>query len=331
MKSKQNQNTKKDSNEKSKSPKKEQSPQGKKSDKKKSPEPNQNKKDKTKNNNNNIQKLENKEKPEKMTYKLDFIYRREKYTLNKLCQNILISKMKKLIGKKIEIEPKYLKFYYKEQELKEDTNSNNVYEMIKEDSFPIIEVKKESLNEQNIFSLNTKVNLIYKVKCKPINDYIDFINKIEQFFRDICIENNYLCEPISTNEYHVCFLCSDHCFQFKRYMMNISRLDKSYSKTKYEILKVDKSLVMEPEDILNNNEEINEDNNYGKIEKIQVTDKKTKKNYEIEFRKIKHKENDDFQKVFINKGPYETTNIDDKFDKKKDQRKKSKKKPFTVY
>ncbi len=114
-------------------------------------------------------------------------------------------------------------------------------------------------------------------------------------------------------------------------MMNISRLDKSYSKTKYEILKVDKSLIMEPEDILNNNEEINEDNNYGKIEKIQVTDKKTKKNYEIEFRKIKHKENDDFQKVFINKGPYETTNIDDKIDKKKDQRKKSKKKPFTVY
>ena len=103
--------------------------------------------------------------------------------------------MKKLIGKKIEVDPKYLKFYYKDQQLKEDTDTNNVYEMIKEDSFPIIEVKKESLNEQNIFSLNTKVNLIYKVKCKPINDYIDFINKIEQFFRDICIENNYLVDP----------------------------------------------------------------------------------------------------------------------------------------
>ena len=290
-------------------------------------------------NNNNKNKSPNpndKEQPKKFLYKLDFIYRREKYTLNKLCENILVSKMKKLIEKKLEIDPKYLKYYYKEKELKEDQDKNNLYQMIKEDSFPIIEVKKESLNEQNIISLNTKVNLIYKVKCKPIKDYIDLINQIEQFFKDICIENNYLCEPITTNEYHVCFLCSDHCFQFKRYMMNISRSNDLYKKTKFEILKVDKSLVIEPE-IYNNNEDKISENNYGQIEKIVVTDKKTNNNFEIEFRKIKHKENDYFQKEFINIGPYDSINdinnkkIVENKKKSKEKSLKKKKKPFTVY
>ena len=44
--------------------------------------------------------------------------------------------------------------------------------MIKDDPFPIIEVKKESLNDQNIISLNTKVNLVYKVECDKIMVYI---------------------------------------------------------------------------------------------------------------------------------------------------------------
>ena len=43
----------------------------------------------------------------------------------------------------------------------------------------------------------------------------------------------------------------------------------------------------------------------GKIEKIVVKDKKKGNDIEIEFRKIKHKENDYFPKEFINKGPYD--------------------------
>ena len=60
-----------------------------------------------------------------------------------------------------------------------------------------------------------------------------------------------------------------------------------------------------------------------------VKDKNTKKDIEIEFRKIKHKEKDYFQKDFINKGPYEDNMT--KKPEEKNQGKKKKKKEFTVY
>ena len=260
-------------------------------------------------------------------FKLDFIYRREKYTLEHLKENVLVSFMKRKIAQKLNVDQKALKYYYKENELKEDKDKENLHQMIKDDTYPIIEVKKETLNEQNIISLNTKVNLVYKVECRKITDYIDFINKIEQFFKDICIENHYLCEPIETNVYNVCFLCSDHCFQFKRYMMNVSRMDKLYEKATFKVLGADKSQIIEPE--INIKEEEVDEDTYGKVEKMTVKDKNTNKFIEIEFRKIKHKENDDFQKDFINKGPYEDPSV--KKPEKKNKSKKKKKKEFTVY
>ena len=320
-----------------KSPEKEKTPQNKKEDQKKSSSNSKPKDNKTTTNEKSNpkdskeakesnQKTENKEKPKLIKYKLDFIFRREKYTLKNLQENYLVSKMKKLIAKEINVDIKTLKFFYKEDEIKEESDKNNLYQMIKDDKFPIIEVRKESLNEQNIISLNTKLNLVYKVECKQITDYIDFINKIEQFFKDICIENHYLCEPIASNVYNVCFLCSDHCFQFKRYMMNISRLDKNYEKATFKVLSVDKSKIFEPE--LDIKDEV-EDDSYGKIEKIMVKGKKDKKEIEIEFRKIKHKENDYFQKDFINKGPYESE--EKKKPEVKNKSKKKKKKEFSVY
>ena len=332
-----------------KSPEKEQSPQNKKEDQKKSSSnsnPKDNKTDRkdksqpkngketkdsketkdAKDVNDPNKKEETKEKPKPIKYKLDFIFRRQKYTLKNLVDNYLVSKMKKLIAKELNVDIKTLKFFYKENEIKEESDKNNLYQMIKEDKFPIIEVRKETLNEQNIISLNTKLNLVYKVECKQILDYIDFINKIEQFFKDICIENHYLCEPIASNVYNVCFLCSDHCFQFKRYMMNISRLDKNYEKATFKVLGADKSKIIEPE--LDVKDEV-EDDSYGKIEKIMVKGKKDKKEIEIEFRKIKHKENDYFQKDFINKGPYE--NEEKKKPEVKNKSKKKKKKEFSVY
>ena len=309
-----------------KSPEKDKSPQ--KKDQSKSPSNSKTKNgDKNKVNKAPLPKFEKKQGSPEPKFKLDFIYRREKYTLEHLKENVLVSFMKRKIAQKLNVEQKALKFYYKENELKEEKDKDNLKQMIKDDPYPIIEVKKEILNEQNIISLNTKVNLVYKVECKKITDYIDFINKIEQFFKDICIENHYLCEPIETNVYNVCFLCSDHCFQFKRYMMNVSRMDKLYEKATFKVLGADKSQIIEPE--INTKEEEVDDESYGKVEKMTVKDKTTKKFIEIEFRKIKHKENDDFQKDFINKGPYEDPSV--KKPEKKNKSKKKKKKEFTVY
>ena len=319
-----------------KSPEKEKSPQKKKEDQKKSQSNSKGKEgDKTKAKNKGgkdpLPKFENLQKNSTPKYKLDFIFRREKYTLNNLQENCLISFMKRKIAEKLNVDKKVLKFYYKENEIKEEKDKENLHQMIKDDPYPIIEVKKETLNEQNIISLNTKVNLVYKVECRKITDYIDFINQIEQFFKDICIENHYLCEPIKTNTYNVCFLCSDHCFQFKRYMMNISRMNKLYEKAEFKVLGADKSQIIEPE--VEVKEEV-EDDSYGQVEKMMVKDRKSNKEIEIEFRKIKHKENDYFPKDFINKGPYEDTTAKKKVEvrsKSNNKSKKKKKKEFTVY
>ena len=163
--------------EKSPEKEKEKSPQKAKEDPKKSnskskSKPKDNNKDTTKNKSGKspLPKTENQEKPKQPKYKLDFIYRREKYTLKNLLENYLVSKMKKLIAKEINVDIKTLKFYYKEKEIKETEDKTNLHQMIKDDPFPIIEVKKESLNEQNIISLNTKVNLVYKVECNKITE-----------------------------------------------------------------------------------------------------------------------------------------------------------------
>ena len=169
-----------------KSPEKDKSPQ--KKDQSKSPSNSKTKNgDKNKVNKAPLPKFEKKQGSPEPKFKLDFIYRREKYTLEHLKENVLVSFMKRKIAQKLNVEQKALKFYYKENELKEEKDKDNLKQMIKDDPYPIIEVKKEILNEQNIISLNTKVNLVYKVECKKITDYIDFINKIEQFFKDICI------------------------------------------------------------------------------------------------------------------------------------------------
>ena len=266
------------------------------------------------------------EKKDPIKFNLDFIYRREKYTLKNLKDNSLVSFIKRKISEKLEVEAKNLKYYYKNKELKNDSDKTNVYAMIKDDPVPFIDVKKESIINQNIISLSTKINLIYKVKSTKIPNYCDFVDKIEQFFKDVCLEKHYICEPISNNDYEVCFSCSDHCFQFKRYMMNISRIDKMYEKSRFTILKVDKSKIIEPK-IERTIEETNENNN--KSEKIIVKDKK--KTLEIEYRRMKHRENDYFQKDFINSGPYESYEKKKKKSEKGDKKKWIGKKDFSAF
>jgi hypothetical protein len=296
----------------------------------KSPQANQ----KGKANNQEEDKKKQEEKGKKLeTFNLDFIYRREKFTVQKLAKNILISRLKLIIAKKISVEANVLVFFYKDKELKAEDDKKNVFEMIKDDPIPFIEVKKVPKENQDIISLNSKVNLVYKVTCSPVNSYSDLVDKIEQFFRDICLEKHYLCEPTDKNKYDVCFSCSDHCFQFKRYMMNLQRTDKQYEKTKFEVQKVDKTKVIEPKIEHNVNKEKNiEEDEKAKntIKKMKVIDKKTKKEVEFEYKIMKHRENDYFQKEFVNVGPYESyEDIKKKMDKD-DKTKWVSKKKFSV-
>ena len=289
---------------------------------------------KGKTNNKEEEKKKQEEKGKKLeTFNLDFIYRREKFTVQKLVKNMLISRLKLIIAKKISVEANVLVFFYKDKELKAEDDKKNVFEMIKDDPIPFIEVKKVPKENQDIISLNSKVNLVYKVTCSPVNSYSDLVNKIEQFFRDICLEKHYLCEPTDKNKYDVCFSCSDHCFQFKRYMMNLQRTDKQYEKTKFEVQKVDKTKVIEPKIEHNVNKENNIDEDEkakNSFKKMKVVDKKTKKEVEFEYKVMKHRENDYFQKEFVNVGPYESyEDIKKKMDKD-DKTKWVSKKKFSV-
>ena len=281
-------------------------------------------------------KKKGEEEKKKQTFKLDFIYRREQYTLKNLITNCQLSKIKKLISQKIQVNVEELKFFYKEKELKAEDDKKVVYEMIKDDKVPFFEVRKELPINQNIISLNTKVNLVYKVKCKPISDYIDLIKKIEQFFKDVCLEAHYLCEPTSTDSYDVCFSCSDHCFQFKRYMMNISRTDKLYEKTTYEILKVNKDRIIEPKNEYNKKN--SEEKEKPKIEIVNTKFQVKKKDkiiiqneVDVEYRKMKHLKNDYFQKDFINSGPYEKYEEIKKKEEKANENKIISKEKFSPY
>lgn len=178
------------------------------------------------------------------SFSLDFIFRREKYTLKNLKSNFLVSKIKKLIAKKLSIDLNLLHFFYLEKELIDD--SQKIYDLIKDNKIKYLEIKKESPINGNVISLNTNVNLIYKVKCKNIENTVDFIEKIENFFTDKCLEKHFLCEPIGDNAYEVGFACEDLCYQFKRYMMIIKKMDDKYKKSSYEFIQPERDKVLMP-------------------------------------------------------------------------------------
>ena len=67
-----------------------------------------------------------------------------------------------------------------------------------------------------------------------------------------------------------------------------------------------------------------------KVETLLVKDKKTKKEINIEYKKMKHRENDYFQKDFINSGPYETYEEIKKKEEKENEKKRVGKKKFSV-
>ena len=223
-------------------------------------------------------------------YDLDFIYRRERYTLKNIFNNYLISRVKKLISQKLSVDIDLLHIYYLDKEITNDRL--NVYDMIQNNKIKYFIVKKESPINESVISLNTNIHLIYKIRCKGIQNIKDFIDKIELFFRERCLDKHYLCEPIGNNSFDVGFSCEDNCFQFKRYMMLIKKLDKNYINTSYQFLPIDKNDILQPK--LSNFEPI-------------------KRNSES---------------IFINKGPYITYEEIQKRNEKEERKKWISKKDF---
>lgn len=185
------------------------------------------------------------EKKQHIKYNIDFIFRRERYTIKNLFSNYLVSRLKKLISKTISVDLNLLHIYYLDKEITND--KLNVYDLIKDNVIKYFEVKKEAPTNENIMSLNPNSNFIYKVKCKGIPDTKDFIDKIDVFFREKCLDKHYICEPVALNTYDVGFSCEDNCYQFKRYMQIVRRLDTNYINSSYEYIPFDKSKILKPQ------------------------------------------------------------------------------------
>ena len=233
-----------------------------------------------------IEKIEKKY----ITFNLDFIFRRERYILKNLLSNYLISRLKKIISKKISVETNLIHIYYLDKEIVNE--KLNVYDLIKNNKIKYFEIQKENPINENIISLNSNANLIYKVKCKNIENAKDFIDKIDIFFRERCLDKHYLCEPVGVNIYDVAFACKDNCYQFKRYMTIVKRLDSNYNNTSYEYVPFEKDKLTLPK----------------------ITN----------FPKLRNNS----ESIFINKGPYMTYEDIQKKNEKENKKKWVSKKDF---
>jgi hypothetical protein len=249
-----------------------------------------------------------KEEEKSITYNLDFVFRRERYILKGLHSNYLLSRVKKLISKKISVDFNLIHVYYLEKELTND--KINVYDLIKDNKIKYFEIKKESPNNENIMSLNPNINLIYKVKCKNIQNAKDFIDKIDIFFRDKCLEKHYLCEPVDKNVYDVGFCCEDNCYQFKRYMSIVKRLDSNYSNTTFEYVPIPKHKIIKP-----------------KLENLPTISYKSSESEKPKIRRNPNI-NKTIESIYINKGPYMTFEDIQKLNEKEERKKWINKKGF---
>ena len=81
--------------------------------------------------------------------------------MKNLYSNFLISKIKKLISKKLSIDISLIHIYYLDKEVINDRL--NVYDLIKDNPIKYFLVKKEAPVNEDVISLNTNAHLLFKV------------------------------------------------------------------------------------------------------------------------------------------------------------------------
>jgi hypothetical protein len=205
---KKNQNTKSDKNKNNSKVKND------KKDKSKSPQ--------KKNEKNNPETEEKKNNPPQKPQKfnLDFIYRRQQYKLKNLKISITFKQIKENISNEIKVPSNELQVFYKNNEIKND--EQKIYDLFKNNKINFLEVKKIINNPNALTSFD------YKVEIKNIENGYDLNKQIDNFFNQLLLEKNVICEPVDLDVYHVCFNYEDIAFDFKRYILLLKRTNKNY-------------------------------------------------------------------------------------------------------
>lgn len=175
------------------------------------------------------------QKPQK--FNLDFIFRREQYKLKNLKLSITFKQIKENISNEIKVPSNNFQVFYKNNQI---TNEEQIiYDLIKNNKINFLEVKKI------INSPNTTTSFDYKVEIKNLENGYDLNKQIDNFFNQLLLEKNVICEPVDLDAYHVCFNYEDIAFDFKRYVLLLKRTNKNYQnievKTIIPVEKVKKS------------------------------------------------------------------------------------------
>lgn len=169
----------------------------------------------------------------RQNYKISFIYKRQNYNLD-LKGKSTIEDLQKHIAETLHLFQSDVEIMYKGKPLdSQNSGKQKVLDIIKDEKCPIFEIKKKSLynNLSNVAQLYPKV-YNDKVIVDGITNSLDLHQKIEQFFKDCCVEKDYYCEPLTESKYSVGFPYPDLAFDFNRYLLILKGTNEIYSNIK---------------------------------------------------------------------------------------------------
>ena len=170
-----------------------------------------------------------KQKKKEIKYNIDFIFRREQYSIKNQKINLTFGEMKKLISEELKIPDSELQIFYIEKEI--TSSKTKIYDLIKDNKIKFFEVKKiiKPNSEEGIISYS------FIVKVNNIKDTFDFSKKIDAFFSDLCLEKNCISEPTSLTSYNVCFSRNDLAFDFNKYLNVLKKNYPLYENIEFKI------------------------------------------------------------------------------------------------
>ena len=194
------------------------------------------------------------------SYKINFIFRNEDFSIN-LKENNKIINLRQKISKLLNIDADQLSIYYKDNEIQDSSDDiliKDFFNFPKNKSRPLLLVKKKQNNvntlsnsQNNYDKFCIKYTLSYDNKVK-ISNYPsvidssidmkeDIYNILNTFFKENSLKIDFHCENFidkngNVNNYIIGFTAPDIAFDFNRYMNSLRLLNPAFKDIKIQIL-----------------------------------------------------------------------------------------------
>ena len=194
------------------------------------------------------------------SYKINFIFRNEDFSIN-LKENNKIINLRQKISKLLNIEINQLSISYKDNEIPDSSNDISIKDFFcfpKNKSRPLLLVKIKHNNYSSLLnshSISNVYNLKYtfghdnKVKISNYPSVVesdidakeDIYNVLNNFFTENSIKSDFHCEKFNdnngnTNNYIIGFTTPDIAFDFNRYMNTLRLINPTFKDIKIQVL-----------------------------------------------------------------------------------------------